>query len=149
MKRLLAAIPALLVLVGCGEPTGPNERCYSDGPAVGMPAFDVVTALGTAGASVEDQGERLEATQMNTPARQLLVDGHVVLWYEYCSAGDAGDDARKFNADASMFDGTTMTWSATPHVYVLAQVILIYEGRDPNLLALLAAVMGSPLAEGS
>ena len=100
------------------------------------------------GASVEDQGERFEATHMSTPARQLLVDDHVVLWYEYCSAGDAGDDARKFSPDASTFDGTPVTWSATPHVYVFAQVILIYEGRDPDLLALLAAVMGNPLAEG-
>ncbi len=87
-------------------------------------------------------------TVMSTAARELSVDLHLVLWHEYCTAGVAGDDARRFSEDASTFGGTQLTWSATPHVYVLAQVILIYEGDDPDLLSLLTSVMGAPVAEG-
>jgi len=138
-------LAALMALPACSDPVDP---CNSDGPAVGMPALDVVGSLRGAGAEVEDLGERLETTVMSTPARELRVDGHLVLWHEYCTAGVAGSDARRFSEDAATFDGVQLTWSATPHVYVLAQVILIYEGADPDLLSLLTAVMGAPVAEG-
>ncbi len=73
----------------------------------------------------------------------------VFLTHEYCTTSFAGSDARRFSEDASTFDGIQLNWSATPHVYILAQVILIYEGDDSELLALLRVVVGAPLAEGS
>ena len=139
-------VVTLIAATGCSDPIDP---CSHDGPATGMPALDVVGALRIAGAEVEDLGERFESTVMSTPARELQVDGHLVLWHEYCTSGVAGSDARRFSEDASTFDGVPLTWSATPHVYILAQVILVYEGDDPELLVLLTTVMGAPVAEGA
>jgi hypothetical protein len=140
---------ALTTIIALGACTDPADPCYRDGPAMGMPAFDVLGSLRNAGAEVEDLGERLESTLMATAATELAVNGHTVLWYEYCTSSVASNDVRRFSRDATTFDGTVLTWSATPHIYLLAQVVLIYEGDDAELLALLEMVVGAPWAEGA
>ena len=140
-------LAALIALPACSD--DPMAPCSHDGPPMGVPALDIVGTLRIAGAEVVDLGERFEMTLMSTPARELLVNDHLVLWHEYCLGSAAGNDARRFSDDASSFDGVPIAWSATPHIYTFAQVILIYEGDDAELLTLLTSVMGAPVAEGS
>lgn len=143
--RYLGALAFAFALGACDDPVAP---CSREGPAPGVPYFDVVGALGLAGADVEDLGERLETTLMGTPARELRVNGTEVLWHEYCSGGMAADDVRRFSADASTFDGIPLNWAEVAHLYVQAQVILVYDGNDAELVTLLESVMGPPFAEG-
>ena len=144
MKRTLVWAALGLALAGCSSPVDP---CDPD-PAPGRPAFDLAQSLRNAGAEVEELGERLELTLLAVPARELRVEGEWVLEHRYCTGGQLHEDVSRFSDDASTFDGVPATWQATPHIFVFAEVLAIYDGEEAQVVELLTEVMGEPVIVG-
>lgn len=143
VARMAAVAAALMVAASCSDPVDP---CNPE-PALGLPAFDLAGSLRNVGAEVEDLGERLESTLLNASPMELRVNGETVVWHRYC-AGQLREDLLRFSDDASTFDGTPITWQATPHIFASADVLAIYDGQDAGVVSLLTEVMGEPVIVG-
>jgi hypothetical protein len=149
MRSRCLGLALLMAVLGCGDSTGPEGLCPRGGPAVGMPAFDLLGALRFAGATVVDKGPTLWLVTDGPTPHLLEVNGHEVHSFDFACAAEARDYVERFSPDASSYLGVPVAWQGTPHIFLTAQVVAQYVGDDPDLLALMIDVMGVPAREGS
>ena len=142
MRRLALALIAASTLASCSSPTDP---CIAEGPAPGVPAFDLVGALRVAGAEVEERGQRLDLTLLSVPTEVLDVDGQEVFMWRYCTGGEFTHDLGLYGVGIEAMNPPVIAVSAETHLFTLGRILASYVGQDTALVALLTEVMGSEL----
>lgn len=144
MRSTCVGLALLMAALGCGDSTGPEGSCPGAGPAVGMPAFDLIGELRSAGATAVDKGPTLSLVTEGPTPHLLDVNGHELQSLDFACAAEARDYVGRFSPDASSYRGIPVAWQGTPHIFLTAQVVALYVGDDPDLLALMTDVMGAP-----
>lgn len=90
-------------------------------------------------------GQRLEPTLFSVPTFVLLVDGHEVLAREYCTPELHARDVGLYGVGVYARTPPVIPITGDLHVFTQAQTVVEYHGRDVELLALLARVLGPEL----
>lgn len=134
----------LLVLIGLALYTQLTALSYSG----------LKSALRAQGATVQDEGIGSQPFLAGTDER-LRVNGTEVDVFEYHTTLEATYDASRISADGSTFRGgfgpfggqaATVDYIAPPHWFRAGRVIVLYVGRQGDLLARLRQVLGPQFA---
>jgi hypothetical protein len=115
----------------------------------------VVAALRAHGASVQEDGLGTQPFLGGTDHR-LTVNGAGIDVFEYRTAIGSSIDASHISADGSTISSglgpvhtsTTVDFIAPPHWFHTGRVIVLYVGRDSEILTLLRSVLGAQLVGG-
>ncbi|MBW6518250.1 MAG: hypothetical protein K0A89_07085 [ANME-2 cluster archaeon] len=76
----------------------------------------------------------------------LTLNGELVLVFDYSNVSGAREDMALVSPDAQYIDSARMHWTGTPHFYNSEEVIVLYVGDDPNIIAALDSGMGAQFA---
>lgn len=116
----------------------------------------LVERLRASGAAVEFVRYRANwpvfvGTEPTTNARDLRVNGTIVSVFEFTSDQTAADYASHISG-GDFFDpaghvGIIVEYAYPPHFYRADRLIVLYVGTDPQVMRLLAAVLGPPFTE--
>lgn len=106
------------------------------------------------GAAVQEQG-RGSQPFLNGADHRLTVNGAVVDAFEYSTVVGASLDAARISRDGSTINpgvgplggsATIVDFIAPPHWFQSGRIIVLYVGRDNNVLTLLRAALGAQFA---
>lgn len=97
----------------------------------------------------EEVGPVTDTLFPGAAAQQVRVDGETLEVYEFETAEAAEARSAAVAADASNIDGRPLEWNATPHLYTMGRVIVLYVGDDLTTVDLLSSVMGAEFAGGA
>jgi hypothetical protein len=144
MRALQMTVVTAVLLSACaGTPTVPAGRVES--PAVSSPS-SVAAALRAAGLTVEDAGI-VEQPFFTGRAHVYVVEGDVQV-YEFASADAAQQSAAQVSPTGGSIGTQQMSWMAPPHFFRKQQLVVIYLGSSPKVLAELQNLMGAQFAGG-
>jgi hypothetical protein len=119
-----------------------------------LSATGLVSALRAQGATVQDEGIGSDLFLAGTDHR-LRVNGMSIDAFEYRTTLEARYDASRISRDGSTFGprfgpfgdhAATVDYVAPPHWFRKGRVLVLYVGRQADLLALLRQVLGPPFA---
>jgi len=111
--------------------------------------FDQATIIGTLQAESAVVGVGSIPVQqpfLSAAGQELNVNGEIVQAYTYSDTTSATNDASAIYYDKDSSAWTDVAWKHAPHFYQVANVLLIYDGRTPEILALLERAFGPPFA---
>lgn len=143
MKRplamILSAAAAACVVVGCGvsSPESPDAS-----PEVAA----LVTRLRESGLAVTISGETVEQPFFPVRGQILLAGGEQIQVFSFASAESAAAAAGTVSADGGTIGTTSVLWIAPPHFYRSGRLIVLYVGRDTQVLGGLRSALGEPFA---
>jgi hypothetical protein len=145
VRNLQRTVVTVALLSACaGSPTVTDGRAES--PAA-SPAQSVVSALRAAGLTVEDAGF-VEQPFFTGRAHVYGVEGDVQV-YEFASASAAQQAAAQVSPTGGSIGSQHMSWMAPPHFFRKENVVVIYLGSSPRVLAELQNLMGAEFAGGT
>lgn len=110
-----------------------------------VPAFD---ALGDGSTIHRPHGLR-PRVQAGGPRTTLAVNGTSIIAYEYATPEDAARDAATVQPTGWMIGHWVIEWVDRPQFYRSGQLIVVYVGRDGQMVGLLNGVLGLPFAQGA
>jgi hypothetical protein len=143
-KALIAAGVAVVVLIAVALITQMSAMSYSS----------LMDALRAHGASVVENGRGSQPFLNGTDYR-LTVNGAGIDVFEYRTALGASLDAARISSDGSTIGGgfgpfihstTTVDFIEPPHWFHAGRVLVLYVGRQSDVLNPLQAVLGTPFA---
>ncbi len=147
IARRCAALLLCAVSLACGEtdpPMGPSPGEGGPGPGTD----NLIAALQAAGASVV-RAEVLPRSAnpfFSVESARLTVNGHNVSVWEYATSTEADAQAALISPDGDEIGNSIVDWIGPPHFYRGSQLIVLYVGREENLLSLLQDVLGPQFA---
>ena len=84
-----------------------------------------------------------------TPQGQIIkLHGEDVQVFEYGSEGKANDEAMLVSADGSSVGTSMITWIDTPHFYQAGNIIVLYVGKNTQVIDTLNELLGNQIAGG-
>ena len=155
-KRFVLLCAALLAAAAVASPISANQGASRGGRRAGVhgrhktsrAAKDVdalAGALKARGLAVESAGD-VSQPFFSAGGRALTVGGENVQVFRYRTAEAARREAARISPDGSDVGTSMMTWVAAPHFFRAGQLIVLYVGDDPKVLAALRAELGAQFA---
>jgi hypothetical protein len=106
----------------------------------------LVAALQAAGATVET-GDTVEQPFFEVQGQQLNVNGQSVEVFEWADEASRAAVSQTITPQGQF--GTTMVeWVSTPHFWASGKIIVLYVGDDDEVVDLITAALGAPIAQG-
>ncbi len=135
MKNVVALGLLALGLWGCGAPTGPSIVSTTE---------ELIAQLQEAGSAVRREGPVSGQPLFSIPGNLLSIDGSGprVQVYEYASARRA---AEALEEAKSLRETLLILWIAPPQFYRAGRLVVVYFGISPEILQLLAGILGPPV----
>lgn len=124
-----------------GEPH-PGAPPVDANPAVADVA-DLIARMGDT--DIVDEGEA-DPDLFGLAPRLVTVNGEEVRIYAYESVELLKREAGTISPDAGMLGGRPVRWMAAPHFYARDVFLVLYVGVDEEVLRILEAVLGTPIA---
>jgi hypothetical protein len=122
--------------------------------ATALSYSSVLGAMRERGVTIQEQGTGTSPFLRGTDHR-VTINGEPVDVYEYATTVEAALDAGRISADGSTFSSgfgpiggsaAIVEFVAPPHWFRQGRVIVLYVGRDTDVLALLKDVLGAQFA---
>ena len=141
MRRIGFASLALLLSFACTAhaPTVPSDLA-STREFVGL-----LEHLG-ARVSVAETMPRESFPFFSVNSQRLLVNEQTVHVFEYLDSNTAAEEAARVSATGSPIGETQITWVDPPRFYKSTHLIVLYVGRNEDVVRLLEDVFGRPFA---
>ncbi len=148
-------ISALLLLLGCGtDSTAPAATATSGDTTVVEPdgttteldpehpePIDELAGALSDGHSRVDLGEPFARPEIGDVAgRRLVLDGTVIETWTFDGDPRAQAFAARFSTDGRLFDGETLPWTETTHVWTWGPMVMMVIGDEPGTLSDLDAI---------
>ncbi len=118
------------------------------------PDIEQVSGLDGFMKALQDNGNTVEVSGsiqqpfFSVPGQVIEVDGQELQVFEYPDTAAAAAEAGQISPTGSSIGTHMVTWIAPPHFYTRDRLIVLYVGEDESTTALLAEMLGEPLAEG-
>ena len=106
----------------------------------------IITALRAERAVVGVGSIPVQQPFLSVAGQELNVNGEIVQAYVYSDTVSATADASAIYYDTDNLAWTEVAWNDAPHFYQTANVILIYDGRTPEILTVLERAFSPPFA---
>ncbi len=125
----------------------------SDAPPVshGGPVRDHVSLVDT----LRAQGWTVEPTGpvsqpfFPIPGQTLKVNGQDIQVFEFENPSSTKSQAKDISPDGRSIGNTVVQWIEPPHFFLSGKILVLYLGKDPDLLKKLEAVLGQQIAGAS
>jgi hypothetical protein len=152
-KRILAAgllLAAGLALAACGvEPEGgdlnqPDVEAGVTGEA--QATVDLIAELRSQGATVKEDGA-LQNVNLGLKGVEIRIDGRAVQVFEFASADEAGAEAQVI-ASGDSTAALDELLGGEKHVYQEGKLVVVYSGRDEDVMARLSDALGAEVQAG-
>jgi hypothetical protein len=111
-------------------------------------AASLADHLRAAGATVEMAGT-IKHPFLAVPGQLMTVNGQDIEVFQYADAKALANDTRTIDPDGcigTVGGGMIDAWTAPPHFFKSANVMVIYLGSDAKMLNLLTSVLGKQFA---
>jgi hypothetical protein len=106
----------------------------------------LIAVLEAAGATLET-GDKIEQPFFEVQGQALTVNGQPVEVFEW--ADEAGREAvSRTITPEGQFGATMVEWVGAPHFWASGKIIALYVGDNAEVVGLLTAALGAPIAEG-
>jgi len=135
MRRVTFLVVALLV-AGCAAGAGGD-----------FASADLAADLEAAGATVREAGE-VEQAFFSVGGQIFSVDGQDVQVFEYSGAASRQAESDQISSDGTAIGTTMVTWIDQPNFWARDRLIVLYVGRDADMVNLLNRILGSSITEG-
>ncbi len=162
-RVILLGLPLLLILLASCTPAAtarpptedqpigvvivtPEESPYPViAPSAGNGLEEVVEQLQDAGAAVIVAGP-VDQPFFSGKGRVLEINGEEVQIFEYPSEEARLADSEQISADGYQIGTTMVSWVAPPRFWATDRYILLYLGENSEVIELLNAIAGRPIA---
>lgn len=140
-----AIAPATAAVSPLPTPAVGESPLAPPAPQVGDLA-GLIAALEAAGATLET-GDTVEQPFFEVQGQSLTVNGQPVEVFEW--ADEAGREAvSRTITPEGQFGTTIVEWAGTPRFWASGKIIVLYVGENAEVVSLLTAALGAPIAQG-
>lgn len=120
-----------------------TQEAVSHGNEIGG-YVELVDALTAVGATVEPAGPVDQ--EFFEPTGQLIkVNGNDVQVFDYPDETARMSDSDKISADGSTIGTSMITWVDQPNFWVKDRLIVLFVGKDPEMIGLLDNILGESI----
>jgi len=142
----LALLAVALLLAACGAPADESV----DGSAAGAlgSTAGLLEALQATGATVQ-LTEEIEQPFFDVVGQIIRVDGAEVQVFAYEDEESRQAASALISPDGRTVGVDMVTWIDQPNFWARGRLIVLYVGRDPEIIALLSNVLGESITESN
>lgn len=131
--------------IGCAPDIKPDAPSVSHGG----PVTDYISLADNLryqqNAVVEPKDEVLQPL-FSVAGLRISVNGGDVDVFEHSSAAVAYEESLRVSADGSQVGNAAISWAGAPHFYRTGKLIVLYVGKDQNVINVLEAALGKQFA---
>jgi hypothetical protein len=101
----------------------------------------LINSLRREGVSAEPVGS-INPSFFSVEGRMVKVNGEEVQAFEYADEAKARGQAKLISPDGSTIGMSSIFWVAPPHFYKAGKIIVLYVGKNDQIVILLEKVLG-------